>query len=263
MRRKGARQAEGSPSSADGSPSLAAGVLAALPLFLCYELGLLALGHTAARAAAERVVTRGLAFLDERLQVVRVTLLLALAAFAWLRLRRAGAAGGTALGPGPARQAAEGVLAGFLLAPVLMGLQAWLGAPALLVGEEPLRTLPSALRLVGSAPWEELLFRVGLYGGFFLLAGRVLDFLGLETRAARLAAEFVALLGSALVFAWFHLEAAQRLLGARGEVFHGGLFLWRVSAGILLGGLFRWRGFGMAAWAHALYNLGLALGLRP
>ena len=83
------------------------------------------------------------------------------------------------------------------------------------------------------------------------------------TGGARYVAELAALLGAALLFGGFHLDGAQRLIGHTGEPFHGGAFLWRVSAGILLGALFRWRGLGVSAWAHAVYNLALALGLGP
>ena len=38
---------------------------------------------------------------------------------------------------------------------------------------------------------------------------------------------------------------------------------WRLLAGILLAGLFRWRGLGVCAWAHGLFNLGLVLGAGP
>ncbi len=256
---RGARAAQpGGPSLPDvATPSLSAGYLAALPLFLAYELGLL-LGASELRASAERVIALGLAFLDPRLQVVRLALLGGFACLAWLRLeRRRGPAVGLV------RLVGEGVLAGFLLAPVLVWLQGWLWAEELHAAVQPARSLATTLRLLGAAPWEELLFRVGLYAGLYLCVRRALAFLGLEPRVAGLAAEFAALLGSALGFAWFHLESAQHLLGARGEPFHAGLFLWRLSAGLLLAGLFRWRGFGVAAWAHALFNLGIALGLAP
>jgi len=245
-----------------GAPRLAAGYVAALPLFLAYELGV-ALAEPAARAPAERVLALGLEFLGPRLQLVRVAALLVLAGLALLRLDRQGLLEPGARARVLARPAGEGVVAGFLLAPALVLLQGWLGAAPLEVARTPARALDAALRLIGSAPWEELLFRVGAYGGLFLLTRRALAFLGLDARAAVWPAEFAALLGSALLFAAFHLASAQRLLGSAGEPFHAALFTWRVSAGILLGGLFRWRGFGAAAWAHALFNLGIALGLRP
>jgi membrane protease YdiL (CAAX protease family) len=145
---------------------------------------------------------------------------------------------------------------------VLLLLARFVGAGSLATAPEPARGLAALGRLVGAAPWEELLFRVGVYGGLFLLVRRSAGFLGLATPLARAGGELAALLASAVLFALFHLEPVQRLLGSPGEPFHRGVFLWRVAAGILLGALFRWRGFGVAAWAHAVFNLGLALGIR-
>lgn len=257
-----ARHRRAAPGAFD--PSLAAGYLAALPLFAAYELGLVLLERVPApiaRASAERVVGGILVLFGAELQLARVMLLAACAALAWARVRRAEAP--PELARRITRSIAEGCVAGFLLAPLLVVLQRVLDAPAIGLLREPARTLPWLLRLVGAAPWEELLFRVGLYGLVFLAVRHASGFLGLETRAARFASELAALLGSALLFAAFHLDAVQRPLGFPGQPFHAGLFTWHVSAGILLGGLFRWRGFGAAAWCHALFNLGLALGLRP
>lgn len=245
-----------------GAPSLSAGYLAALPLFLLYEVGLLAHPGSAPRASAERVVAQVLFLFEGRTQIARVVVLLALAALAVRRVRRS-TNDRASESPPLMRQIAAGVLAGFLLGPLLLALQTWLAVEPLRLGAALRPTLGASLRLVGAAPWEELLFRVGLYGVVYLLVGQVSVFLGLASRLARFGAELGALLASALLFAWFHLDSAQGLLATGGEPFHRGLFLWRVSAGILLGGLFRWRGLGVAAWAHAVFNLGIALGVRP
>ena len=244
--------------SGSAVPDLGAGYLAALPLFLAYELGQ---GSALERAPAERIVARALAPLDGQLRWVRLGLLLVLAAIAALHCARAGDAEERGLARRLGRQVAEGWLAGLLLGPLLVGLQAWLSSEPLAAAPPAARSLAACLRLMGAAPWEELLFRVGVYGALFLAARRIAAFLGLASPLARFAAELAALLGSALLFAWFHLDGAQRLLGGAGEPYHGGLFLWRVSAGILLGALFRWRGLGVAAWAHAVFNLGIALGI--
>lgn len=250
-----------------GTPSLSAGYLAAFPLFSAYELGLaLSVPATVGpetRAAAERVVTHVLSPIEWPGQGVRIALLSLLAIAALLRMSRNEISADGLLSRRLGRLAFEGVLIGILLGPTLSLLQEWLAAEPLLSVPTSPRSLPASLRLVGAAPWEELLFRVGLFGGVFVLVRRVSSFLGLETSASRFGAELTALLGSALLFAWFHLDSAQRLLGGQGEPFHRGLFLWRVSAGICLGGLFRWRGFGVASWAHAVFNLGIALGIRP
>jgi len=250
---------DGAPRSDSGTPSLSLGYLAALPLFLAYELGQCA---GATRASAERIVAQVLTLFEGRLQWLRVALLLVLAVVALLQARGERAKEDPALIRRLASLAAEGVLAGFLLGPLLFGLHGWLSGETLVAAPPPPRSLAACLRLMGAAPWEELLFRVGVYGGLFLAARRTSAFLGLESHGARLLAELAALLGSALLFAWFHLDSAQRLLGSSGEPYQSGLFLWRVSAGILLGALFRWRGFGVAAWAHAVFNLGIALGIQ-
>ena len=73
----------------------------------------------------------------------------------------------------------------------------------------------------------------------------------------------LSLLGSSLAFAAFHLEACVAWLGVGGDPFEPAIFTYRVLAGMLLGLLFRWRGPGVAAWAHGLFNLGLLLGAGP
>jgi hypothetical protein len=255
-----ARRGEG-PAPRGHSPSLALGFLAALPLFLAYELAHVLEPGRFARAAAESAVLRGLAPLGENLQLVRLVGLMAcaLGAVLWEQSQTRRGAAGLLLDVG--REVGLGSLAGLALGPLLVALLAWLGAGPLASEFARPRALVTALRLVGAAPWEELLFRVAAYGGVYLAAHRAVQFLGLAGPVAQGLAELVALLVSALVFAAFHLEPVQRLLGSTGEPFHAGLFLWRTSAGLLLGGLFRWRGLGVAAWAHAVFNLGVALGL--
>ncbi|HEX6883144.1 MAG TPA: CPBP family glutamic-type intramembrane protease [Planctomycetota bacterium] len=258
MSRPGRRA--GGPPSAD-LPSLARGYLAALPLFLAYELALVGGAGTLARSPAESFVAFGFLPLGERVLVVRFALLVVLAGLALVHEGRAASRPARPLAGALGADVALGALAGFLLAPLLHGLATWLGSPPLAAAPEPARGLSLALRLAGAAAWEELLFRVALYGGLYLLVRRTGAFLGLASPLAQGAAELAALLASAALFALFHLDALQRALGGAGEPFHAGLFLWRLSAGILLGGLFRWRGLGVAAWAHAVFNLGIALGL--
>ena len=243
----------------DWASDLGTGYLASLPLFCAYELGQSA---TEARAPAERVVAHVLSPFTGRLQWVRIALLLALALLAAVRVSGVQDAAGRGLFRRIGRAMAEGWLAGLLLGPLLFLLQGWLASELVGVAPPPARSLPACLRLMGAAPWEELLFRVGVYGALFFAVRRTTAFLGLASPLATLAAELAALLGSALLFAWFHLDSAQHVLGSVGEPYHGGLFLWRVSAGILLGVLFRWRGLGVAAWAHGVFNLGVALGIR-
>jgi hypothetical protein len=248
---KRVRPAPTPEAQSSGTPSLAAG-------YLAYETGLLASPAGAARSSAECLVSTAFTFLGERERSARWILLVALAVLAGVRLAR---------GPGLDLRAllgtaSLGILAGVLLGPLLVLLHGWLGAEPLAVAEPAPRSLPRLLRLIGAAPWEEVLFRVGAYSCAYFVLRRMLEFFGLLGRAVQASSELGALLASATLFAAFHLDLVQELLGGRGEPYHAGLFVWRLSAGLVLGGLFRWKGLGAAAWAHALFNLGLALGIE-
>jgi len=251
-------RAEPRGSSVWDAPSLRAGFLAALPLFLCYELGLLLSPAGSARSSSELVLGRALFVFGERMAWARWGLLGAACALCWVHGRDSHAPG--ELARRLARRSAEGAVAGVFLAPLLGALLAWLGAEPSAAPEPP-RSLAAVLTLLGAAPWEELLFRVATYGMLFLLVSRAAAFLGAPPAIRAYGAEWIALLGSALAFAAFHLDAVQSSVGARGEPFRSALFLWRVAAGILLAALFRWRGLGVSAWAHAVFNLGIALGV--
>lgn len=256
--KKRASAAGAAPAPSSGTPSLAAGYLASVPLLLAYELGLATSSSGAPRAAAERVFALAFEPLLAHAPWLRLAFVLLLAALAAWRLQRGPGLDLAAL----ARSAGVGILVGVVLGPLLVLLHGWLGAEPLHVADPAPRALPRVLRLVGAAPYEELLFRVVAYSCVYFVVRRLLEFFGVLGRAAQVASELGALLLSALVFALFHLGAVQELLDLRGEPFHAGLLLWRISAGLVLGGLFRWRGLGVAAWAHALFNLGLALGIR-
>ena len=252
-----AAPADGRAPREPGRPHASTGFLAALPLFLAYEIGLSGTGG-ARRSSAERVLTLAFEPLGEHAHWARLVLLAAAALGAAWRMRVHGE-GRRELG----REIGTGLVAGVALAPLLVLALTWLGTSAPRAAAEPARGLVAMLRLCGSAPWEEFLFRGACYGLLFLVVARGARFLGAPATLERYAGELVALLGSALLFAAFHLDPVQRWLDVPGESALAGAFLWRVSAGLLLGALFRWRGLGAASWAHALFNLGIALGVRP
>ena len=133
-------------------------------------------------------------------------------------------------------------------------LTSWLlgGGPTLAVvasdAQGPVATLPMGTQLVvslGAGIYEELLFRVLLVSGLLALGLR----LGWERRVA----VGVALVVSALVFSAFHY------IGPYGDQLVISSFTFRAIAGLLLSGLYVTRGFGITAWTHALYDVGLAL----
>lgn len=107
--------------------------------------------------------------------------------------------------------------------------------------------LPTQLMVsLGAGLYEELLFRVLLVGALFALLTR---------RAAwpTWLAGTVATLVGALVFSAFHY------VGPYGDPFELGSFTFRAVAGVLFSGLYLARGFGIAAWTHALYDVFLTL----
>lgn len=152
----------------------------------------------------------------------------------------------------------SGVLAAMLLESViyaaLLGFVAS-GLTAALLGGVPLAmpavrgpSLPIGTQLVvslGAGIYEELLFRVLLVSG---LTG-----LGVLVGWRRPVAIGVAVVASALIFSAFHY------VGPLGDELTLPSFTFRSIAGLLFSGLYAARGFGIAAWTHALYDVGLAL----
>lgn len=94
---------------------------------------------------------------------------------------------------------------------------------------------------IGAGLYEELVFRVLLVGGLYGVLKRLLP-------ARRYAYPTAAVLG-ALLFSAVHYT------GALGDPFTLPSFTFRFLFGLALNGLFLWRGFGVAAWTHALYDV--------
>ena len=92
----------------------------------------------------------------------------------------------------------------------------------------------------GAGLHEELIFRViGMGGLGFLLAG--------ITGPRR--AWIFALVLSSLIFSLAHH------LGPAGEVFTFAAFVYRALAGVFFALVYQLRGFAVAAWTHALYDV--------
>ncbi|MEL6614192.1 MAG: CPBP family glutamic-type intramembrane protease, partial [Bacteroidota bacterium] len=103
-------------------------------------------------------------------------------------------------------------------------------------------SLPLQLALsIGAGLYEELVFRVMLVGGMFL-GLRVL------VRDHRIAYVIAAVIGAA-IFSWVHH------LGALGDPFEVNVFAYRFVFGLALNAVFLLRGFAVAAWTHALYDI--------
>jgi hypothetical protein len=116
------------------------------------------------------------------------------------------------------------------------------------VSQGSFETMSQGTQLVvslGAGLYEELLFRVLLVSGLILVLGKM----GMAPKP-KIAA---AILLSALIFSAFHY------IGPYGDQLELGSFTFRAIAGVLLSGLYVARGFGIAAWTHALYDIGLSL----
>ncbi len=104
---------------------------------------------------------------------------------------------------------------------------------------------PARLMLsLGAGLYEELLFRVVLVGALAALARRALGF------GPRAAGALAVVLG-ALLF------SAAHYVGAYGDPLTLESFVFRAIAGLFFSALYLVRGFGITAWTHALYDVGV------
>lgn len=110
---------------------------------------------------------------------------------------------------------------------------------------EPVMTLPLGTRVMlslGAGLYEELLFRVLLVGSLAWLGRRAFSW-------KPWTAGVVAAVAGAIIFSSFHY------IGAYGDDFTLASFTFRAIAGLFFSALYLARGFGIAAWAHALYDI--------
>ena len=98
---------------------------------------------------------------------------------------------------------------------------------------------------VGAGIYEEFLFRLVFISMTLLI---FVDIFGLKKDLFAMLAVFV----GAVVFSLYHLSAEQL---TSLSTFPWVEFIFRGVAGVYLGGLFIFRGFGVAVGAHAFYNL--------
>jgi hypothetical protein len=118
------------------------------------------------------------------------------------------------------------------------------GPRGLLMAQVTSLSLPTQIMVsLGAGIYEELLFRVILVSALARLA---LAGFGWRPLAAGV---FATVLGA------FHY------IGPLGDAFTLTSFTFRFVAGLLLSGLFLLRGFGIAAWTHAVYDVLLTVGI--
>ncbi|WP_440999996.1 CPBP family intramembrane glutamic endopeptidase [Fodinibius sp. SL11] len=106
---------------------------------------------------------------------------------------------------------------------------------------ETLTTLQQLALSLGAGLYEELFFRVILVSALLFIFKKVFNKQSMAFASAILLA--------AVIFSLVHF------VGAFGDPFTIGSFLFRFLFGIALNVIYLWRGFGMAAWTHAIYDL--------
>lgn len=224
------------------------GFLAALPLFVLYEVGVL-LANAGAGPGQIRVGAD--VWLKTILATVGATGWAALggvvfligAAVFWAERERRPPIVPRYFGYVVAESLAYAVVLAALVGGAvgaLFGAWAW---PALALAQMAELGLGLQLALsIGAGLYEELVFRVLLVGGLFWVLHRVL-------RAERRAAYAVAAVVGAVVFSAVHH------LGPLGDPFTLSVFTFRFLFGLALNGVFLLRGFALAAWTHALYDV--------
>jgi membrane protease YdiL (CAAX protease family) len=220
------------------------GVWSALPLFVLYEAMIVAVNTgTAApvRVSADVWIKELLSMTGLRggLLLVMIAALAAIAAYVLDRDKSI---------PIRGRYLAGIVAESTVYAVVVALLVSNLVAAVFAVVPPPDDGLWTQLALsIGAGLYEELVFRVILVGGLALLFRPFF-----ETQSA--AYVLAALLGAAL-FSLVHY------LGPLGDPFALPSFTFRFLFGLALNVLFLWRGFGVAAWTHALYDVMVVTGL--
>ena len=106
---------------------------------------------------------------------------------------------------------------------------------------ESLTTLQQLALSLGAGIYEELFFRVILVSALLLIFKKVFS--------KKSVAFGSAILLAAIIFSLVHY------VGAFGDPFTLSSLLFRFLFGLALNAIYLWRGFGMAAWTHAVYDL--------
>ena len=222
------------------------GYLAALPLFALYEVGVLLAnsGPGQIRVGADVWLKTLLAALGATGFAALGAAVVAIGGVVWWRerLRRPPLVGRYFAGI-----VAEALVYAVVLAAVVGGVVgavfgAWTLPDAALV-QLPELGLGLQLALsIGAGLYEELVFRVLLVGGLFWVLRRATPLS--QTRGYLVAA----VVGAAVFSAVHHL-------GPLGDPFALSVFTFRFLFGLALNAVFLVRGFALAAWTHALYDV--------
>lgn len=134
----------------------------------------------------------------------------------------------------------ESAFYAFLLALLLGSIIALLFQIAVPDGVEQLSNLQKIALSLGAGLYEELFFRVILVSGLLFI---------FKSLTQKNTAFILAIITAALLFSAVHY------IGPLGDNFTAASFLFRFLFGVALNILYLWRGFGVAAWTHAFYDI--------
>ena len=137
----------------------------------------------------------------------------------------------------------ESTVYALFLGSAVVGLMSTVGLDVLLsTGGGGHNVLTSVVLSIGAGLYEEIVFRLVLMGGLFWAATKW------GTLPTWLAATGAVIISS-LIFSGVHY------IGSLGDVFTLGSFLFRFFAGVLLAVIFYVRGFAVAVYTHAIYDI--------
>jgi len=219
------------------SRSFAHGIVAIIPLLLLYEIGVIRKGF-GQRSLVEVWISNGLSHIDSTgliaPQFTIIALVVAIVATFWRREARQGLCL-TVLAVMVLESCFYALLlhrGGVYLTRLTMG-----DIPVLAIGWN---NVSHYLLGIGAAVFEETVFRLALIGGGTLALTRMFEWKETPVCVAMV-------IVSSILFSLIHH------LG--GEPFVMWVFVFRAICGALLGAFFLARGFGIAVWSHAIYNI--------
>jgi len=205
------------------------------PLFLIYQIGIL----SGRGQNGVDFLTRTLIELGERdvtNYLITMSVLLVVYAAVLVLLRRRGSFSPQAFGPMLLESSIYALVMGSI---ILFVMQKFLGVlPGLFIGVR--NPIDVVVISAGAGFHEELIFRVILMGGMaWLLTGLT----------GKKRAWLIALAVSSVLFSIAHH------IGPSGEAFTFAAFVYRSLAGVFFALVYQMRGFAVAAWTHALYDV--------
>lgn len=212
-------------------------LLLTVPVFLLYHLGIL-LPFVRMRNGVDLVSGAAFALLDQSfLGYLGVTLGYCLAiGVAVAVLRKRGSIRAAEFLPMLGESAILAVIMSFTVGWATARLFDWQAGPP------PMNPIEKLVMAAGAGFHEELIFRVILFAGGAWLLARV-------SRLSEAKAALVAALVSSLIFSGIHY------VGPFGDPFTIVSFGFRFLAGLYLASVYRFRGFAVAVYTHAIYDV--------